>query len=35
MPDQDYKWLSDDAWRVGNDALFARSVEQAKPQQLR
>ena len=23
MPDQDYKWLSDDAWRTRNDALFA------------
>jgi hypothetical protein len=25
MPDQDYKWLSDDAWRSQNDALFERS----------
>jgi hypothetical protein len=24
MPDQDYKWLSDNAWRTRNDALFAR-----------
>jgi len=24
MPDQDYKWLSDHAWRTRNDALFAR-----------
>jgi hypothetical protein len=24
MPDQDYKWLSDEAWRSRNDALFAR-----------
>jgi hypothetical protein len=24
MPDQDYKWLSDEAWRTRNDALFAR-----------
>jgi hypothetical protein len=24
MPDQDYKWLSDNAWRARNDALFAR-----------
>ena len=24
MPDQDYKWLSDDAWRTRNDALFGR-----------
>ena len=24
MPDQNYKWLSDDAWRARNDALFAR-----------
>jgi hypothetical protein len=24
MPDQDYKWLSDEAWRNQNDALFAR-----------
>jgi sporulation protein YlmC with PRC-barrel domain len=24
MPDQDYKWLSDEAWRTHNDALFAR-----------
>jgi hypothetical protein len=24
MPDQDYNWLSDDAWRARNDALFAR-----------
>jgi hypothetical protein len=23
MPDQDYKWLSDDAWRTRNDALFS------------
>ena len=23
MPDQDYKWLSDDAWRARNDAVFA------------
>lgn len=24
MPDQDYKWLSDDVWRARNDALFSR-----------
>jgi hypothetical protein len=24
MPDHDYKWLSDIAWRTKNDALFAR-----------
>jgi hypothetical protein len=24
MPDQDYKWLSDEAWRIRNDAHFAR-----------
>jgi hypothetical protein len=24
MPDQDYTWLSDQAWRTRNDALFAR-----------
>lgn len=24
MPDQDYAWLSDQAWRSRNDALFAR-----------
>ena len=24
MPDQDYKWLSDEAWRTRNDALFER-----------
>ena len=24
MPDQDYGWLSDDAWRTRNDALFVR-----------
>lgn len=24
MPDQDYKWLSDDAWRTQNDARFDR-----------
>jgi PRC-barrel domain len=24
MPDPDYKWLSDEAWRTRNDALFAR-----------
>lgn len=24
MPDQDYNWLSDEAWRTRNDALFAR-----------
>ncbi len=23
MPDQDYKWLADDAWRTRTDALFA------------
>jgi hypothetical protein len=23
MPDQDYKWLSDETWRTRNDALFA------------
>jgi hypothetical protein len=22
MPDQDYKWLSDQKWRTENDALF-------------
>jgi sporulation protein YlmC with PRC-barrel domain len=24
MPDQDYKWLSDEPWRSRNDALFAK-----------
>lgn len=24
MPDQDYQWLSDEAWRIRNDALFVR-----------
>jgi len=24
MPDQDYEWLSDEAWRSRNDALFAK-----------
>ncbi len=24
MPDQEYKWLSDEAWRTRNDALFER-----------
>jgi hypothetical protein len=24
MPDQDYKWLSDQTWRTQNDALFVR-----------
>jgi hypothetical protein len=24
MPDQNYKWLSDEKWRARNDALFAR-----------
>ena len=24
MPDQDYNWLSDQAWRVHNDAFFAK-----------
>lgn len=24
MPDQDYEWLADEAWRARNDALFAR-----------
>jgi hypothetical protein len=24
MPDQDYQWLSNEAWRTQNDALFAR-----------
>ena len=23
IPDQDYKWLADNAWRAGNDAHFA------------
>jgi hypothetical protein len=30
MPDQDYKWLADKAWRSRNDALFARR-ESARP----
>ena len=24
MPDQEYKWVSDDAWRARNDAMFVR-----------
>jgi hypothetical protein len=24
MPDQDYKWLSDEAWRTRNDAFFGQ-----------
>ncbi len=24
MPDQDYRWLSDEAWRAQNDARFDR-----------
>jgi hypothetical protein len=24
MPDQDYRWLADEAWRTRNDALFAQ-----------
>jgi hypothetical protein len=24
MPDQDYKWMSDQAWRTRNDGLFVR-----------
>jgi len=24
MPDQDYKWLADEAWRTRNEALFSR-----------
>jgi hypothetical protein len=24
MPDQEYKWLSDQSWRARNDALFLR-----------
>ena len=24
MPDQDYKWLSDESWRARNDALFGQ-----------
>jgi hypothetical protein len=24
MPDQDYRWLTDDGWRTRNDALFAK-----------
>ncbi len=24
MPDHDYKWLADEAWRTRNDAIFAR-----------
>ena len=35
MPDQDYKWLSDEAWRTRNDALFARSSPSAKERQRR
>jgi hypothetical protein len=35
MPDQDYNWLSDDAWRTRNDALFARSSGPAKERQRR
>ena len=30
MPDQDYKWLSDEAWRTRNDALFARASTPGK-----
>jgi hypothetical protein len=30
MPDQDYAWLSDDAWRTRNDAIFARASGAAK-----
>ena len=26
MPDQDYLWLSDDAWRATNDAIFQRLI---------
>ena len=26
MPDQDYKWLSDKAWRARNDAIFRGKV---------
>lgn len=25
MPDQDYKWLSDQAWRLRNDAFFEKT----------
>jgi hypothetical protein len=24
MPDQDYKWLTDEAWRAKNDAVFGQ-----------
>src|SRR3954469_22682102 len=33
MPDQDYKWLSDEGWRTRNDALFARNSEPTKNKQ--
>ena len=26
MPDQDYQWLSDDAWRAANDTIFQRLI---------
>ncbi len=26
MPDQDYLWLSDEAWRTANDAIFQRLI---------
>jgi hypothetical protein len=35
MPDQDYNWLSDEAWRTRNDALFARSSGPARERQRR
>ena len=27
MPDQDYKWLADKAWRARNDAIFRGKVK--------
>jgi hypothetical protein len=31
MPDQDYKWLSDETWRNRNDALFAAQLPVQHP----
>ena len=35
MPDQDYRWLSDDGWRTRNDALFGARRTGGHQQQRR
>jgi hypothetical protein len=35
MPDEDYKWLADEAWQTRNDALFARNSGPERNKQRR